>query len=630
MCGIAGILNFDGAPVDRLAVKRMTDTLAHRGPDGEGVWLEHGVGLGHRRLAVIDTTEASSQPMVSDDDRFVMTYNGETYNYRDLRVDLEKRGHRLRSGGDVEVVLRAYQQWGERCLDLLNGMFAFAVWDRRERTLFLARDRYGTKPLYVYRDGRRMVFGSEIKAILSVNGVVDEIDTEAMAEYLGFQNFFSDRTLNRDIRMLPAASCLTVSPRGSVDRQPRRYWDFGFRQADAMRTRAAYAEEFRQLLDQAVVRQLRSDVTVGAYLSGGLDSGAINASASRQGPGLAAFTCGFEVSPGVEDDLPFDERESARLVACALGIDLRETVVGPSDLEALLPGLVYHLEEPRVGQSYPNFAVAGLAAEHVTVVLSGVGGDELLGGYPWRYRLFDPKASDRDNGNRFYDYWRRLIPRDRFDSLCAPILSQQSEPALRQLFDSQVGRPDDASSFLDRIFGFEARTFLHGLLAVEDKLGMAHSIETRFPFLDNDLVDFLLQLPLDLKLGPGLEPIGQSAGTGYSTHRSDLARGGKAILRQAMIGRLPDAVVEQPKRGFSAPDAGWFRSACRPLIERFGKPGLEPVSDYLDTSVLSMLIKEHLAGTKNYRLLLWSVLYLNQWLCQRSGGVTPHRELATT
>ncbi|MDB5797925.1 MAG: asnB, partial [Paucimonas sp.] len=297
MCGIAGLINLSGEPVSPALLQRMTDAIAHRGPDGEGHWIEGGVGFGHRRLAIIDLSPAGHQPMISADHRYVLSYNGEIYNFRELRAELEVAGYWFRSKTDSEVLLHALAHWGPDALLRFNGMFAFALWDRKERRLLLARDRYGIKPLYVARQGSRFYFASEQKAILADPQFRRALDKPALLEYFTFQNIFTDRTLLEDIQLLPPGHYATLDLNVEAPVLKRTsYWDYRFREPERPARKEEYVEELDRLFRQAVNRQLVSDVELGAYLSGGMDSGSITAVASGSFPYLKTFTCGFDLS----------------------------------------------------------------------------------------------------------------------------------------------------------------------------------------------------------------------------------------------------------------------------------------------------------------------------------------------
>jgi asparagine synthase (glutamine-hydrolysing) len=362
----------------------MTAAVAHRGPDGDGIYVDGDVGLGHRRLAVIDLSPAGRQPMMSPDRRYVISYNGEIYNFQELRVELEGLGYTFRSRTDTEVVLHSYAEWGPQCVLRFNGMFAFALFDRVERQVWLARDRYGVKPLYVAEIDGLILFASEVKALLAHPSMSVRLDTEGLFEYFTFQNFISDRTLFQDVRLLPAGTHRTIDLVSGTMSRPSQYWDYQFEDGDASVSDCDYADELSRLFKQAVQRQLVSDVDVGAYLSGGIDSGSITAVASGQLPYLKTFTCGFDLHSASGLELAFDERAKAETMSYLFRTEHYEMVLKAGDMERVMPRLTNHLEEPRIGQSYANFYTAQLASKFVKVVLSGGGGDELFGGYPRR------------------------------------------------------------------------------------------------------------------------------------------------------------------------------------------------------------------------------------------------------
>jgi asparagine synthase (glutamine-hydrolysing) len=380
MCGIAGILNLNGEPVSPELLEKMTDAIIHRGPDDSGIFVDGPTGLGHRRLAVIDLTTAGRQPMATPDGRLNLTYNGEIYNFRELRTELERLGHQFHSQTDSEVVLHAYDEWGTDCIQRFNGMFAFAVWDSAKKQLFLARDRYGIKPLYYTFQGKSFFFASEQKAILTQEIVKKEIDLEALLEYFTFQNIFTNKTLLKGIHLFPPGNwaILNLDNLSTCYKALHftQYWDFNFREPNKPAKEEEYIEELDRLFQQAVSRQLVSDVPVGAYLSGGMDSGSITAIAARQLPWMSTFTCGMDLHSASGLELGFDEREAAEHMSYLFKTEHYEMVLKAGDMERVMPKLVWHLEEPRVGQSYPNYYVAQLASKFVKVVLAGTGGDE--------------------------------------------------------------------------------------------------------------------------------------------------------------------------------------------------------------------------------------------------------------
>jgi asparagine synthase (glutamine-hydrolysing) len=538
MCGIAGILDLRGRPVADAEIKAMIDSIRHRGPDDEGHYVGDGVALGNRRLAIIDTSRAGHQPMATEDGSLLIVYNGELYNFPELMPLLEARGHRFHSRTDTEVVLHAYEEWGPACLERLNGMFGFAIWDTRRRRLFLARDRFGVKPLYYAFHDRRFLFASEIKALLQA-GLPRRVSPEALVEYFTFQNVLSDRTLFDGVRMLPAGHSMTVSDDGV---EVKRFWDLE-PDPDETVSEGEWAERIRGVFEESVTRQLISDVPVGSYLSGGMDSGSIVAVASEHVPRLMTFTGGFDLTSVDGLELVFDERADAESVASQFKTQHYEMVMHAGDLAWVLPELVWHLEDLRVGMSYPNYYIAGLASKFVKVSLAGAGGDELFAGYPWRYDLVEAGADDFDSV--YYDYWARLVPdADKADFFAPEVWAQGSSHAPYDVF-REILSPVESLDPLTKALYFEAKTFLHGLLVVEDKVSMAHSLEARVPFLDNELVDLAVRIPSRLKHADA---------------------GGKRLLRQAMKGLLSDEIIEKRKQGFSPPDQSWYRGPTMDYI----------------------------------------------------------------
>lgn len=621
MCGVAGLVNLNGEAVSPAILRRMTDAIAHRGPDGEGQWIDRNIGLGHRRLAIIDLSPAGHQPMVSADNRYVITYNGEIYNYRELRAELEIEGFRFRSQSDTEVLLYAITAWGVKALDKLNGMFAFALWDKQEQKLLLARDRYGIKPLYYATTGDTLAFGSEQKAILAQPGFSRRLDKEALLEYFTFQNIFTDKTLLQGIKLFPAGhyGILDLSKRERGLRLTQ-YWDFDFREPSGVIDAEAYREELGRLFRQAVNRQLVTDVELGCYLSGGMDSGSITAIAAQSYPYIKTFTCGFDLTSASGLELAFDERSKAEYMSYCFKTEHYEMVLKSGDMERVFPKLALHMEEPRVGQSYPNYYAAQLASKFVKVVLSGAGGDELFGGYPWRYYRAVTNDNFEHYVDKYYQFWQRLLPNSSIRRVLSPIWDDVKHVWTRDIFrdvfkhhSDRLYTPED---YINHSLYFEAKTFLHGLLVVEDKLTMAHGLECRVPFLDNELVDFAMRCPVSLKLNNLAETIrvNENEPAGKSAKYFEKTRDGKQILRDAMAKYIPAGVAQREKQGFSGPDAAWFRGESIDFVRRKLGNKNAPLYEYLDFDALNPLIQEHISGENNRRLLIWSLLSFDQWL----------------
>ncbi len=623
MCGIVGILNFGKESVSPTVLKKMTDIIAHRGPDGEGQWVEKFIGIGHRRLSIIDLSSAGNQPMLSSDNRYILSFNGEIYNFKELRNELESKGFKFRSQTDSEVVLYAFMLWGPNCVKKFNGMFAFAIWDRKEHILHLARDRYGIKPIYYAQYGNTFLFASEQKAILEHPKATRNIDKKTVLEYFTFQNIFTNRTLIEKIKLFPPANTASIAMKSKSPKLKfSQYWDYHFVSPKQPKDKIEYLEELDRLLKQSVNRQLISDVELGSYLSGGMDSGTLTSLASSELPYIKTFTCGFDLSSASGLEMAYDERHQAEAMSAIYKTEHYEMVLKSGDMERCLPKFSWHLEEPRVGQSYPNFYAAQLASKFVKVVLSGAGGDELFGGYPWRYYRAVVNNDFEHYIDQYYIFWQRLIPNKEIKKVFKPIWNEVKNVWTRDIFrdvflnhENELKTPED---YINHSLYFEAKTFLHGLLIVEDKLSMAHSLETRVPFLDNDLVDFAMKCPVDLKINNLSEVVrlnenqsGNKANT-YFNKTND----GKKILRDVMGKYVPRKIVKAPKQGFSSPDASWFKGESIEFVKKKLLNNNANIFQLLDRKNIHSLINSHLSGKSNRRLLIWSLLNMEEYLSE--------------
>ncbi len=587
MCGIAGLYNLRGEPVRGEEVQRMCDLIRHRGPDDEGVWLSGPVGLGHRRLSIIDLSPRGRNPMSNEDETVWITFNGEIYNYRELRPRLLEQGHQFRSQTDTEVIIHLYEEMGPACVEELNGMFAFALWDSKRRRLLLARDRFGVKPLYYTLIGDTLAFASEVKAFLALPDFQARPDFFALAEHFTFQNTFGERTFFAGVKLLPAG-CYLLGEDGRIE--TKRYWDLSF-EPDRGLSLEECAHRLREQFEEAVTRQLVSDVPLGTYLSGGMDTGTISAVAARRIPRMHTFTCGFDLPEGVSElEQHFDERDESHSLARYLGTTHHELVLGPGRMAPVLPRVVWHLDEPRVGISYQVYYTAEMIRRHVTVVLSGVGGDELFAGYPWRYEpILGLKAGDFERA--YYRLWIRFLTDDQKRKLFTPEVNR----ALGDFstFDSFRGALGDSEGYdpLHRALYFDFKTFLNGLLIVDDKLSMAHSVEARVPFLDNDLVETVARIPAEYKLRPGES---------------------KIALKRAMRGLLPDETLHRRKQGFTPPDQSWYKGSIDYIRELIlSKRALE--RGYFEPSYLRKILDDHLNDRCNNRFLIWSLMCFEWW-----------------
>lgn len=621
MCGITGIFNLNRAPISVDVLKRMTDTLKHRGPDGEGFWTDSYIGFGHRRLSIIDLSPLGNQPMKTDDNNFIITYNGEVYNFQEIRSELERKGYKFKSRTDTEVVLNSFKEWGADCVNKFNGMFAFSIWDVKKDQLFLARDRYGIKPLYYYLKNEIFIFASEIKAILQHPAVMVDVSIQALNEYFSFQNIFSDLTLFKDIKLVPPAHTFTIKLGEVNSFSKKRYWDYNFEESLDMDEKECI-DEFIRLFENAINRQLISDVEIGSYLSGGIDSGSIACVTSRNFKNLKTFTCGFDLSSVSGLEIGYDERQKAEFLSNLYKTEHYEVVLKAGDMERIMPQLVWHIEDPRIGQSYPNYYVSRLASKFVKVVLSGAGGDELFAGYPWRYYHAVVNDDFDHYVEKYYKYWVRLIPdslKPKFyqDSIYPDIWNYQTKDVFKHVYENKnkdmLNTPED---YINHSLYFEIKTFLHGLLLVEDKISMAHSLETRVPFLDNDIVDFAMKVPVKYKLKNLNEIIRINENEpGHKTKKYfEKTNDGKIILRKALAKYVPEDYANGIKQGFSAPDASWFKGESIDYIRNLLFNKKARIYDYIKPEIAQNLMYEHFTGKVNKRLLIWSFLNFEWWL----------------
>ena len=375
MCGIAGIFKINGESVTHVEIKSMTESLAHRGPDGDGIFIDENLALGHRRLSILDLSSNGSQPMISQNGEWVLIFNGCIYNYKSLQSDLKSKGHQFKSTSDTEVIVEGIAEYGVAFFEKLDGMFAIAAWNTKERKLWISRDRYGVKPLYYWFQNGHFIFASEIKAFLKYQKFKVEVDKGSLNEYFTFQNQFSFRTLFKNVFMLPPANTIPIDSSTSQIKH-KSWWDYNFSEPDEKISFNDAKEETVRLIERAVAKQMIADVPVGSYLSGGMDSGSISVLASKHVNRLFTFTAGFEMSEVNGVEVGYDERIDAELTANFIKSEHYEQVINAGDLRWSLPRVIWHLEDLKVGMSYPNYYIRRLASKFVKVCLKGTGGDE--------------------------------------------------------------------------------------------------------------------------------------------------------------------------------------------------------------------------------------------------------------
>jgi len=615
MCGIAGVLRADGRPAEGHLVQAMTDVLSHRGPDGDGMFIDGPVALGHRRLAIIDLS-TGDQPMFSDDRSRVVVYNGEIYNYRELRRELEAAGVVFRTASDTEVLLRSYEKWDVGCLERLRGMFAFALWDGGRRRLFLARDRVGIKPLVYAWDGRRLLFASEIKALLQDPTVARDLDWDALRDYLVFHYIPCPRTIFAAVRKLPPASYLLLEE-GRSEPEIRKYWDLRFEPQE--RREEEWVEGLRWHLQDAVRSHMVSDVPVGAFLSGGVDSGSVVALMAQASTSpIRTFSIGF-------DEASFDELAYARTVAQRYGTDHCEFVVKPDALE-VMPQLAWQLDEPFADASaLPTYYVAKITREHVTVALSGDGGDENFAGYR-RYAAAQRRHAGLD---AFPGVLGRMAARAGAAALPATargrgylellgagpvdryfrMVTYQRDATLRRLLTAEAQartgtRADDgrfealaaasgAPDYVATLQYLDVRTYLpDDILAKVDRTSMLVSLESRVPLLDHVLMEYVATIPTRLKL------------TGDT---------GKAIFKRAMADALPASVLERRKMGFGVPLGQWFRRELRDYARETLLGSRARQRGLFVPAAIEGLLAEHDSGRHDRSASLWALVMFEEW-----------------
>jgi asparagine synthase (glutamine-hydrolysing) len=603
MCGISGRYNFDGRPVSAAEITVMRDVLQHRGPDDAGLHVCGPIGLGHRRLSIIDLA-GGRQPIDNEDGSLTIVFNGEIYNFNELREDLLARCHTFKTHSDTEVIVHLYEEMGTECLQRLRGMFAFALWDAKRRQLFLARDRLGEKPLYYAASGQSLIFASEIKSLLRAQGMRASVSPVGLRRYLNYRYPYGNATLMNGIQPLPPGSYIVADARGW---QVRRYWDVPLRAA-APAVRHS-SDELLASLEQSVAQRMISDVPIGAFLSGGLDSSVVTALMARHTDQVRTFSIGFV--PGDENELTW-----ARRMSEACGARHHEFMQGPEDFFALLQKLVWHHDEPLTfPASIALYLLSRESKQSATVMLAGEGADELLAGY----------------GNNIRAYWLAraagMVPFAARRAVCGlPLPARLAGIAGRAALTPQqlilstfkirggeelarhcrvalpAQREDDAQlleeiglsardgSFLDRLLYFQLKTYLIALLMKQDKMSMAASIETRAPYLDHGLVELAFSLPDTAKIH---------------------GRTGKHLLRRAGEGLLPREIIHRPKQGFPMPIAQWFRAPGNPFIDIL----LDPQSlrdGLLDAAYVRGRVERFLAG-EPASIEIWAMLNLELW-----------------
>lgn len=609
MCGIAGVA---GASLPERLLHGMGDAMVHRGPDDAGYYQGPDINLAFRRLAIVDLA-GGRQPMANEDGRIQLVFNGEIYDHDLLRRELITRGHRfVTDHSDTEVLVHGWEEWRYDLFPRLNGMFAVAIWDCSHRTLVLARDRYGIKPLYyATTPAGAIVFASEIRPILASGLIPSRANPTGLMEYFTFQNLLQRQTMFAGIHQLEPGTLLTWKAGKATT---RTYWDLHFPRSRRA-PMSALADEHRGILTRAIRRQLAADVPVKTYLSGGIDSTAITVLAKQFDPDMTTYSCLFNLDD-VGDDRAVDERQYSRLVSDRTGLRRVEMELAADSLRTCLFNYVASLEDLRMGMGYVNYLIAERVAQDAKVVLSGTGGDEFHAGYVGRYRAV---GLGQSNAMPWWRRWARTCkqiwrnpssaapnPDSAYRNVLNCFFSRHQWPAiftpefLREAGDFEPDSVMDdfirkcpSEDWRDRVLYVDAKTYLMGLLTFEDKVSMAHSLEARVPLLDNELVDFLLDVPFD-SLWPG-------------------GNTGKVLFRESVRPLVPREIYTKPKMGFGPPDASWYRGILRGWIEELVEPHLTGERGVFQPRYLRKVLDDHFEGHANHYHLIWSLVNLEAW-----------------
>jgi asparagine synthase (glutamine-hydrolysing) len=633
MCGINGIVYSSkyGRSVNACVLGKMRDVIEHRGPDDFGEFVDENMGLGHRRLSIVDVKHGH-QPMFNEDESHVIVYNGEVYNHADYREELEEKGYKYQTHCDTETILHLYEEYGEKCVEFLRGMFAFAVWNRREKTLFIARDRLGIKPLYYVHDEQgNLFFASEIKSLVQAEAVKPEINYACLPDQLANHGTSADETLFKNVkRLLPGHFMIWKDGKLRIE----KYWDVSFEPKHAAKSDAEFIEEWRELFKETVKLRLMADVPLGMFLSGGIDSSAIAAMMSEMVTDpIKTFSVGFK-------EREANEFEYARIVSKAFQTDHHEIRITPEQFFDELPNLIWHEDEP-LGfiASVPLYFVSKLAQKHVKVVLTGEGADEMMGGYG-RYQKTLMLLNYGEKYENLTPNFLRKIVKDNVGNLPLSrklertFLSRSAdienlyfdnfaiftkEMQTHLLTDETKARiseanpyfelnkwltQTDAKNLLDKILYADTKTYLHELLMKQDQMSMAASLESRVPFLDHELVEYTARLPGKMKI------------RGKET---------KWILREAMKGILPEEILNRAKMGFPVPVGNWFRNEFKHIIDEFVLSERALIRGIFNADFVREIVKRHNAG-ENHDERIWLLLNFEMWQRRFIDGDNPTSE----
>ena len=598
MCGITGFYSKESEGLDQDELIEANNLLVHRGPDNEGYFYKGAdgkqnliigsenkeknnkvsVGLGFKRLSILDV-DKGNQPYISPDGRYISIFNGEIYNYKELKNSL--KSWEFNTTSDGEVIIPMYIKYGIDFASKLNGMFAICIFDTKENSLVLVRDQVGIKPIYIYDDENFFAFSSEIKSLLSFSKIKKDFDRNAIYNYLTFQNTFGAQTLFKNINLLEKGSVLEFK-NNTISKT--FYWSYDDNGLSNEYSRSALLDR----LTQAVQRQLISDVPIGTYLSSGIDTSTVTSLANTANQKFSAITCGYD-NDSIEPEYGIDEKKLARITSKSLGVEHFIYILNKPSLADTLYKTIFHLDEPRMGYSYQNLIISNATSNHFKVVLSGVGSDELFGGYPWRYKNINNNTLDKDG---HYKLWNRVVGEDEHQSAFIQNEYLSSLYSPRDHYEEALSSSEQSSP-LSTIFAFEFNTFLQGLLIVEDKLSMANSLESRVPFLDIDLIEYVTGIDPKLK------------------YKGDV---GKVLLKDAIRGIVPENVLSNPKVGFIPPIEFWREDRNKEFILKLlDKKNIEKF-EIFKYEYIDRILGKFFSGDDSVARGLWSILCIQAWL----------------
>lgn len=617
MCGITGYIHLNrGRQIDPAVLKNMTDVIHHRGPDDEGFYIDQNVGLGFRRLSIIDL-HTGHQPLSNSDESVTIVFNGEIYNYQEQREILKKKGYVFKSATDTEVILHLYEEFGIDCVKYLRGMFGFAIWDKRKQQLFCARDRFGIKPLFYYYDNEKFVFGSEIKSILKAENIDKTLDVDALDSYFAYGYITGDLSIYKNIKKLQPAHTLLISLADQPDLSINRYWNINF-EPDYSKTEDQWIEEIQECLSETIKLHMIADVPLGAFLSGGIDSSSVvSIMAKHSAQPIKTFSIGFK-------EQKFNELQYAKQVAEKYNCEYHEQIIEPESI-SLLPRLAAAFDEPFADSSaIPTYYVSKFAREYVTVVLSGDGGDELFAGYnsyPYFKKIYKYASPSPFINKLVWGSVNELAPKGSSVSNLGYYLSHKRDHSgaqasfwtideRKKLLGTKPGykNVNRAELIKERLLngskhdlvtnlqGLDMQTYMvDDILTKVDRTSMMNSIEARVPLLDHKFAELSFKIPWNLKLKDRLQ---------------------KHILRKAVAPYLPDSVLNHPKQGFAVPLSIWFKDDLKEYINDTLKAQNPLYSSWLDKSYVHKLITHNDKSTQDFSSRIWSLLFFEAWLKQ--------------